>query len=90
MAEYEGHSFTTDIHPLHRMLDAFEDCEECVDIIVGLDWIECYQAMIHDLFTAAVVLEETSDEICAFDLSDGLEKEVLIIHLTTFFPGDVH
>jgi len=34
MAEYEGHSLTMNIH---GMLDAFEDCEECVDVVVGLE-----------------------------------------------------
>ena len=59
-------------------------------LVLNLDLIGCYRAMICDLYTAAVALEETSDEICVFDLSDGSEKEVLIIHLTSFFLSDVH
>lgn len=53
-AEYNGYSFTMDIHLSYNRLIAFDESGDNVDFVVGLDWIGYYRVAICDLYPQVV------------------------------------
>ena len=72
-AGYGGQRFTTDVCP-----EQTECCVDSVDIVIGLDWIGCFCAVMCELHSSPHSDEADEDSVVT-DASNGLEDPFSLI-----------